>query len=126
MLFETPGANGSAGVPFLGKEEDMKKVSFIILVLFVAVMLNGCATPYPVGLIYTEIKAPVGAGAGGMAYSKVGTAKATSVLGLVATGDCSIKAAAAQGGIKTIKYVDYDAKNILGVFGEYTTTVYGD
>ena len=104
----------------------MKKVSFIILVLFVAVMLNGCATPYPMGMIYTEVKAPVAAGAGPMAYSKVGTSKATSVLGLVATGDCSIKAAAAQGNIKTIKYVDYDAKNILGVYGEYTTTVYGD
>lgn len=104
----------------------MKKISFIVLVLFVAVMLNGCATPYPMGMIYTEIKAPVGAGEGSLNYSKVGTSKATSVLGLVATGDCSIKAAAANGGIKNIKYVDYDAKNILGIFGEYTTTVYGD
>ncbi len=104
----------------------MKKISFIVLVLFVAVMLYGCATPYPLGMIYTEVKAPVGAGEGGVSYSKVGTSKATSVLGLVATGDCSIKAAAANGGIKTIKYVDYDAKNILGVYGEYTTTVYGD
>jgi hypothetical protein len=104
----------------------MKKISFVMSVLFVAVMFSGCATPYPYGMIYTEIKAPVGAGEGGMSYSKVGTAKATSVLGLVATGDCSIKAAAANGGIKTIKYVDYDAKNTLGVYGEYTTTVYGD
>lgn len=104
----------------------MKKVSFMVLVLFVAVMLNGCATPYPMGMIYTEIKAPVGAADGGISYSKTGTAKATSVLGLVATGDCSIKAAAANGGIRNIKYVDYDAKNILGIFGEYTTTVYGD
>jgi hypothetical protein len=104
----------------------MKKISFIVLVLFAAVMLNGCATPYPMGMIYTEIKAPVAAGEGGMSYSKVGTAKATSILGLVATGDCSIKAAAANGGIKVIKYVDYDAKNTLGVYGEYTTTVYGD
>lgn len=104
----------------------MKKISFIVLVLFAAVILNGCATPYPMGMIYTEIKAPVGAGDGGLSYSKIGTSKATSVLGLVATGDCSIKAAAANGGIKNIKYVDYDAKNVLGVYGEYTTTVYGD
>ena len=104
----------------------MKKISFLILVVFVAASLSGCATPYPMGAIYTEIKAPVGAADGGMNYNKVGTAKATSVLGLVATGDCSIKAAAANGGIKNIKYVDYDAKNILGIFGEYTTTVYGD
>jgi len=104
----------------------MKKISFIVLVLFVAVMLNGCATPYPMGMIYTEIKAPVAAGDGGMNYSKVGTSKATSILGIVALGDCSIKTAASNGGIKTIKYVDYDAKNILGFYGEYTTTVYGD
>lgn len=104
----------------------MKKISFIVLALFFAVMLSGCATPYPMGVIYTEVKAPVGAGEGSLSYSKTGTAKATSVLGLVATGDCSIKAAAANAGIRTIKYVDYDAKNILGIFGEYTTTVYGD
>ena len=104
----------------------MKKLSFIVLVLFVAVMLAGCATPFPMGAIYTEVKAPVALGDGALSYSKVGTSKATSVLGLVATGDCSIKAAAANGGIKNIKYVDYDAKNILGIYGEYTTTAYGD
>ncbi len=104
----------------------MKKISFAVLVLFAGVILSGCATPYPLGMIYTEIKAPVAAGSGGVSYSKVGTAKANSILGMVATGDCSIKTAAANGGIKTIKYVDYDAKNTLGVYGEYTTTVYGD
>ncbi|MFA4992841.1 MAG: TRL domain-containing protein [Candidatus Omnitrophota bacterium] len=36
------------------------------------------------------------------------------------------KTAAANGGIKNIKYVDYDAKSWFGVYGEYTTTVYGD
>jgi len=104
----------------------MKKISFMVLVLFLAVMLNGCATPYPMGAIYTEIKAPVAVGDGGVSYNKTGVAKATSILGLVAMGDCSIKTAAANGGIKNIKYVDYDAKNTLGVYGEYTTTVYGD
>jgi PBP1b-binding outer membrane lipoprotein LpoB len=104
----------------------MKKLSLVILVLFTALALNGCATPYPMGMVYTEVKAPVAAGDGAMSYSKTGVAKATSVLGLVATGDCSIKAAAANGNIRVIKYVDYDARNILGVYGEYTTTVYGD
>ncbi|MCX5706943.1 MAG: TRL-like family protein, partial [Candidatus Omnitrophica bacterium] len=78
------------------------------------------------GMIYTEIKAPVAVGDGNTSYSKIGTAKATSILGLVATGDCSIKAAMANGDIKTVKYVDYEAKNILGFIGDYTTTVYGD
>jgi hypothetical protein len=104
----------------------MKRVSLLVLVLFLAVMLNGCATPFPYGIVYTEIKSPVAAGDGGVSYSKVGVSKATSILGLVATGDASIKAAAAEGGITKIKYVDYEAKNILGFIGNYTTTVYGD
>jgi hypothetical protein len=104
----------------------MKRMALVTLVLFVSVLLAGCATPYPMGALYTEIKAPVASGNGGLSYSKVGVAKCTSILGLVATGDASIKVAAANGGIKTIKYVDYDAKNILGIYGEYTTTVYGD
>ncbi|MBU0634713.1 MAG: TRL-like family protein [Candidatus Omnitrophica bacterium] len=83
--------------------------------------------PYYIRVIpRSNQKIPSVAGDGGMTYSKVGTAKATSILGMVATGDCSIKTAAANGGIKTIKYVDYDAKNILGIYGKYTTTVYGD
>jgi len=104
----------------------MKKVGLVALVLATAVFIGGCATPYPYGALYTEIKAPVGAGEGGVSYSKVGTSKATSNLGRVATGDASIKPAMANGDIRTVKYVDYDAKNILGVYGEYTTTVYGD
>lgn len=105
----------------------MKKISFLVLVLFVAVMLGGCASMCPVGVLYTEVKVPNLMGDGkDISYSKVGVAKATSVLSLVATGDASVKAAAANANIKTIKYVDYDAKNILGFYGEYTTTVYGD
>ncbi len=105
----------------------MKKgMTCLVLTVLTAAFLSGCATPYPYGAFYTEIKAPVAAGSEGLSYSKVGKAKATSVLGLVATGDASIKAAAEDGKISRIKYVDYDARNILGIFGEYTTTVYGD
>ncbi|MDD5466107.1 MAG: TRL-like family protein [Candidatus Omnitrophica bacterium] len=84
---------------------------------------RGAIMFYPSDLIATSMKILTESS---VSYSKVGTSKATSILGLVATGDCSIKAAAANGGIKNIKYVDYDAKNTLGVYGEYTTTVYGD
>jgi uncharacterized protein YceK len=104
----------------------IKGIGSLVLVLALALMLSGCASVLPNGILYTEVKAPIGAGEGDVSYSKVGVAKATSVLGLVATGDASIKAAMENGGIRRIKYVDYDAKNILGLFGEYTTTVYGD
>jgi len=103
----------------------MKKLGLAVVLLSLTVMLVGCATPFPYGIIYTEIKSPIAAD-GGVSYSKIGTAKSVSILGLVATGDASIKAAAANGRITTVKYVDYDVKNILGIYGEYITTVYGD
>jgi len=86
----------------------------------------GCATPYPYGVLYTGIKSPVAAGGGDLSYSKIGTAVSTSYFGLVATGDASIEAAKSNGGIRTVKFVDYKAENILGIIGTYTTTVYGD
>lgn len=104
----------------------IKKVGSLALVLLLTFFLSGCASVLPTGALYTEIKAPVAVGSGDVSYSKVGVAKATSVLGLVATGDASIKAAMENGGIKKIKYVDYEAKSVLGFIGEYTTTVYGD
>ena len=102
-----------------------KAIGCLMAVMLLGLFLSGCATPYPYGALYTEIKAPVSA-TGNVSYSKVGVSKATSVFGLVATGDCSIKAAVENGGIRTVKYVDYEAKNILGIIGEYITTVYGD
>ena len=38
----------------------------------------------------------------------------------------ALTTAAANGGITTIKFVDYEVENILGVYGQYTTVVYGD
>ena len=106
----------------------MKKTTGYFAVLLAAMFfLSGCATLYPIGSLYTEVKLPSNMGDGrDISYNKVGVAKATSILALVATGDASIEAAAKAGNIKTIKYVDWSAKNILGIYGEYTTTVYGD
>lgn len=102
------------------------RVLLLGLVLSVGIMFSGCATPYPAGMLYTEIKSPVGVGNEGVNYSKIGTSKCTSILGLVATGDASIKTAMEQGRITKVKFVEYESKNILGLYGEYTTKVYGD
>jgi hypothetical protein len=75
--------------------------------------------------LFNASKGSVGS-AGPTAYAKVGKATSTSILGLVATGDASIETAAKNGGIKTIKFVDYEVHNILGIYGQYTTIVYGD
>lgn len=104
----------------------MKKLPVLLgILLTVCVLASGCATPYPMGTLYTEVSTPAAVGDGDLNYDKVGTATSKSYFGLIATGDASIKAAARNGSIKEIKYVDYSAQNILGIIGEYTTTVYG-
>jgi hypothetical protein len=106
---------------------EMKKLSLILLLFCFTVILSGCATIYPVGSFYTGVKVPSLMGDGqDVSYSKVGKAKAISILSLFAFGDASIEKAKQNGNIKTIKYIDWKADNILGIYGEYTTIVYGD
>lgn len=57
--------------------------------------------------------------------AKKGTSQARSYIGIVSQGDASIKAAMAEGGISKVHHVDYEAFNVLGFYGEHTTTVYG-
>lgn len=94
--------------------------------LGLSMMLVGCATPVPMGTWFTDLKLPVQGVAEDVSYTKVGVSKAKSYLAMFATGDCSLHAAIQNGGIKTVKYVDWEAKNVLGIVGDYTTTVYGD
>ncbi len=101
--------------------------NFFILVA-VAFLLSSCgayvASPVT-GFIYTDLKAPLMATSNPVA-SKVGTAEATSILGIVATGDASIEAAAKKAGITRISHVDYEASSVLGVFAKFTVYVYGE
>ena len=94
-----------------------------IALLGIVLMLAGCASYWPMGIIYTEAK--MGAQAGSGAADKTGRACMTSILALVATGDASIEAAKAAGGIKEVVNMNYEAKNILGVYGEYCLVVKG-
>lgn len=103
----------------------MKK-KMMLAALAAAGLLAGCATPYPVGTIYTEVKLPTTATSNTGTPSKVGVAECTSVLSMVATGDCSYEAAKRNGGITKVTHADWDAKNILGIFGTYKLTVRGD
>ncbi|RMF93723.1 MAG: TRL-like protein family [Candidatus Schekmanbacteria bacterium] len=105
----------------------MKIHKIFALLLVISIFFTvGCASFVPMGVIYTEVKAPAAVGDTSVSAEKVGTAKATSYLGIVATGDASIKTAMENGKITKIHHVDYYTKNILGIIGEYTTTVYGE
>lgn len=104
----------------------MRETKFILICLCLAIILAGCATPFPLGQLYTKVELPVAATANVGPSPKVGTAECISVMGLVAIGDASIDAAKKEGGITKIHYVDQDVENILGIIGRYKTVVYGE
>jgi hypothetical protein len=96
------------------------------LIVAAGLSLTGCQivdSPMK-GWIFTETK--YGAEAtSATAATKEGKACGTSILGWVATGDASIGAAKAAGGISTVASVDHSSRQILGVFGEWCTIVKG-
>ena len=97
-------------------------VAILVGVLLSSMVLVGCSPP---GLLYTDVKGPLAATSNEGA-SKVGSSSATSILGLVATGDASIDAAAKAGGITKIHHVDFQMKSILFFYMKATVTVYGE
>jgi len=104
----------------------MKKILGLLLVCAgVVVMFSGCAGVTPMnGSLYTEMKGPVAMGNAAQ-MTKTGTATATAIIG-IATGDASIETAMKNGGITKVHHVDSQVKNILGIYAEYTTVVYGE
>lgn len=56
---------------------------------------------------------------------KEGQACAESILGLVARGDASVRAAKEDGGIDEVFSVEHSARNFFGVVGEWCTMVRG-
>ncbi len=99
----------------------MKKLLLILLL-----SLSACATSTPQGIVYTEVKLPINVTSNGQAYARTGVAECKSVMGLVAFGDCSIETAKKQGGVSKVYHVDWEARNILGILGEYRLIVYGE
>jgi hypothetical protein len=104
----------------------LSRLGFASVALVVAFGLTGCMLSVyspAIGLLYTEVYGPIDAGA--TVGNKEGMSCAQSVLGLVATGDASIKEAARDGGITKIASVDHLSKSILGIIGEFCTIVRG-
>jgi len=107
----------------------MKKIGLLICLISMG-MLVGCAGyPYAPGWIFTEYQIPGSSpddSSGLVPGSKIGTSEVECYLGWIATGDASIAAAAKNGGIRSVKTVDVDFKNILGLYSKTITTVTGD
>ena len=105
----------------------MRKL-FIIAAVAATALVSSCASTGTVcgaGGIYTDVTEGVTATSNNVG-SKVGTASATNILGLFATGDASINAAASNGGIKKISHIDAHKKSILGIICNYEVFVYGE
>jgi len=105
----------------------MKKLLAVPLVLL---GLTGCAGEVfagqgvAIGILYADATTPKLATDNNLGKKK-GEACATSILGLVTTGDATIRAAADAGGIKNISAVDVSIKNIIGIVATYCTIVSG-
>jgi len=105
----------------------MRKVIACSLLLAVAVGFVGCASPFPMGSGFIELKLPLQVTSNAsVASPKVGIAECKSFCGVVAMGDASLSAAMKQGGITKVHYVDWQVKNIAGIIGQYRLIVYGE
>lgn len=101
------------------------KVIFSLLVIGIVLIVTGCATAQPVGIIYSSTAN--GVSANNNTYSdKVGKSCATSILSIVAIGDANVNDAKGDGGITRVATVDNTAFNVLGVYGHYCTIVTGE
>lgn len=107
----------------------MKKLIGYSSAVGLAALLTGCVGPMgPLGSIggsiYTDTSGPVAVTSNSGA-SKSGEASSSGILGF-ASGDSSIKTAAANGGITKIAHVDSHTTSVLGIWAKTTTTVYGE
>ena len=106
----------------------LKQIKIFAIVFSVALLLTSCAAGVKsplIGTLFTDVKASL-AVTSNSGSSKVGTAEATSILGIVATGDASIEAAAKKAGISKIHHVDEHSFNVLGIIARYKVIVYGE
>jgi len=105
----------------------MKLIARLVPV-FGVIVLSGCATaPTPLmGLIHTNVAYSAnGVQLPNADAVKTGKACATSILGLLASGDASIAAAKKAGRIENVLFVDYQGSSLLGLYAEFCTVVRG-
>jgi hypothetical protein len=107
----------------------MKKLIALTSVASLMFLSTGCVGPTgtiagTAGMLFTDVSGPLAVGSA-TGSTKVGTAESTAII-CVATGDSSIKAACANGGITKIHHVDYHVTSVLGLYAKTTVTVYGE
>lgn len=107
----------------------IRRVSFgVIFALLIFPVLGGCVTSYdpPGGLFSTNVTVNRFTATPGELGARWGESCATGVLGLFSSGDAGIRMAAAAGGIKVIRAVDYRVESTFIFYRKVCTIVYGD
>ena len=103
------------------------RLALLIVVPFAGGCVMGNAPVIPPAALVQSYKAPLDIDYQDTQLgAKRGTSTSQAVLGIVAWGDASTRAAAEQGGITTIRGADYEFYTVFGVYSTYTTIVYGD
>jgi len=108
----------------------MRTCSMLGLAILAA-SLSGCMiVDSPIkGVLGTEVFwgdiATGKTGSSGPGELKSGKACAESILGLLARGDASVRAAKENGNISEVTSVDHSARNLLNIVGEWCTIVRG-
>lgn len=106
----------------------MKNSYTIGAVALAAALFSGClSAPFqpPSGVI-SVTKAPLSTEGNWKIGWKRGEASSTSILGLYASGDCSIATAARKAAMEKVGHVDYEYTNYLGIWQKVTVIVYGE
>lgn len=103
----------------------MKKTMVLVATIAIALCMSSCGVIGTVGALYTGITEPHSVTSNELG-SKVGVAKCTGVLGLVAVGDAGINQAAKLAGITKISHVDVKTVSVLGIFTRNHYFVYGE
>jgi hypothetical protein len=108
-----------------------KKIGKLSAVALSVALLAGCSTNSPVsGGLYTGVTHS-GVSTGGVLDNAVkakkeGVSSCTSILGLLAFGDCSEDAAKKNGGINKVHSVKHKSTSVYIFFNNYKTIVTGE
>lgn len=104
----------------------MKNLIISSLVAAAALTMTGCAAHPGAGALFVDQSAPVTATANSKSTKTGISEECTSILGLVAMGDCTIENAKKNGGITAVTSVDTKRSNILGIIHTGKTVVTGN
>jgi TRL-like protein family len=105
----------------------MKNLLCGVVVVALVLGLFGCVigdAPVYGGLVTDDVRGGVALGDGDVSGTKVGRSTAKGII-CYASGDASIQAAAADGKITKVHYVDSEVFSVLTIYARYTTIVYG-